>query len=56
MTRAENYEILGKSPMQAKYALNASVAEEFDVNGDLEILEFEDGSRLNVQTWTVANA
>lgn len=56
MTQAENYELLGKSPAQAKYALNASITEEFDLNGDLEILEFEDGSRLNVQAWTEINA
>lgn len=56
MTKAENYALLGKSAMHAQTARNDSTTEEFDAAGDLEILEFEDGSRLNVHTWDVANA
>ena len=56
MTKAENFEMLGKSQIQYAYAINESIVEKIDFNGDLEILKFEDGSRLNVQTWTEVNA
>ena len=52
MTKAENYEILGKTYRNISRAQNDSLAEEFDFDGNLEVLEFEDGSRLNVQSWT----
>jgi len=56
MTTAENYELLGKSAAHTQTARNDSTAEEFDAADELEVLEFEDSSRLNVQTWTVVNA
>jgi hypothetical protein len=49
MTKAENYEILGRCSMQ--YAKNESVSKLFD-DGELIELEFADGSSLNVQTWS----
>jgi hypothetical protein len=52
MTKAQNYELCGKSAMSAKYANNASVSDVFSEFGELLCHIFADGSVLKVSDWT----